>query len=177
MVLRFSGARRRSDNKHAGCVFTCDRRPGDYDQLLFFTSGGMSRCQSAETRWTCETRGWHRVRLPKGSILGNVNQVVFHFSGSRAANFENLKPTEHEKRSVGARNTQSPMLVTAAGLECQTIHTLSTCTFWLVSRWFPRALLVVVRVLCRTSCKSLGVWKLRATRCSSERKPREVACD
>ena len=32
-----------------------------------------------------------------GSILGNVNQVVFHFSGSRAANFEILKPTEHEK--------------------------------------------------------------------------------
>ena len=78
---------------------------------------------------------------------------------------------------MGARNTQSPMLVTAAGLECQTIHTLSTCTFWLVSRWFPRALLVVVRVLCRTSCKSLGVWKLRATRCSLERKPREVASD
>ena len=32
-----------------------------------------------------------------GSILGNVNQVVFHLSGSRAANFEILKPTEHEK--------------------------------------------------------------------------------
>ena len=108
-----------------------------------------------------------------GSVLGNVNQVVFHFSGSRAANFEILKPTEHGKGLC----TQSPMLVTAAGLECQTIHTLSTCTFWLVSRWFPRALLVVVRVLCRTSCKSLGVWKLRATRCSSERMPREVACD
>ena len=32
-----------------------------------------------------------------GSILGNVNQVVFHSSGSRATNCEHLKPTEHEK--------------------------------------------------------------------------------
>ena len=32
-----------------------------------------------------------------GSILGNVNQVVFHFSGSRVTNFEILKPAEHEK--------------------------------------------------------------------------------
>ena len=61
LVLRFAGARRRSENKHAGFVFTGEWRPGDYEQLWFFTSGGMSRCQSAEARWMILVR-FSRIR-------------------------------------------------------------------------------------------------------------------
>ena len=41
-MKRCAGARRRSDHKHAVCVFTGEQRPGDYEQLLFFLSGEMS---------------------------------------------------------------------------------------------------------------------------------------
>ena len=34
LVLRFASAQRRSDNKHAGCVFTGEWRPGEYEQLV-----------------------------------------------------------------------------------------------------------------------------------------------
>ena len=36
--------------------FTSEWRPGEYEQLLFFSSSGVSRCQSAGAGWTCETR-------------------------------------------------------------------------------------------------------------------------
>ena len=42
LVKRCAGARRRSDHKHAVCVFTGEQRTGDYEQLLFFLSGEMS---------------------------------------------------------------------------------------------------------------------------------------
>ena len=66
-----------------------------------------------------------------GSILGNVNQVVFHFSGSRAANFEILKPTEHEKGLWELETLRVQCLYTAAGLglEWPTDHSPSPCNF------------------------------------------------
>ena len=41
-MLCFAGARRRSEHKHAVCVFTGEQRPGDYKQLLFLLSDEMS---------------------------------------------------------------------------------------------------------------------------------------
>ena len=47
-----------------------------------------------------------------------------------------------------SEDAESPMLVTASGSECPTIHSLSTCDFWLVPLWFPCALLVGVCLVC-----------------------------
>ena len=41
-MKRCAGARRRSDYKHAVCVFACEQRPGYYKQLLFLLSGDVS---------------------------------------------------------------------------------------------------------------------------------------
>ena len=50
-----------------------------------------------------------------GSILGNVNQVVFHFSKSRAANFEILSPQNTKKVCGSSKHSESNACIRQLG--------------------------------------------------------------